>query len=203
MDKNAYFQLNIKDDGLYLILYPPEEAGEKLRYPEISQYLDDTYIGYYDSDELVEALKYQLEVTEIKLNDENIEPVDEAVTALISDDKMSAYARFYAPSNDGGRLNKSEIISALSAAGIHHGINEEYIDEWMKDGLYCTDILVAEGSLPKESKDAFIEYMFDTEHVFRPTIEDDGSVNFHELNLLNDVSAGVGLAVLSPYIHTL
>ena len=198
MDKNAYFQLKIKDDGLYLMLYPPSEGGEKLTYSEICQYLDDTYIGYYNSDELVEALKYQLEVTEIRLNDEIIEPVDEVVTSSVSDDKMSAFARFYAASKEGAQLSKSDIISVLSSAGISHGINEERIDEWMRDRVYCTDILVAEGIPPQESFDAVIEYMFETEDVFRPTIEDDGSVNFHELNLLNDVSEGDELAVLTP-----
>ena len=201
MNANAYFQLKTKDDGLYLILYPPAEGGEKLVYSEICQYLDDSYIGFYDSDELVEALKYQLETTEVKLNDEMIEPVDEVATASVCDDKMSAYARFYSPSEGGAPLSKSDIICALSAAGVSHGIDEGRIAEWMGDRVYCTDILVAEGIPPQESEDAVIEYLFETEDVFRPTIEDDGSVNFHELNLLNDVSAGDELAVLTPEVR--
>ena len=198
MDKNAYFRLGIKEDGLYLTLYPPEEGGEKLTYSEISRYLEDTYIGYFESDELIEKLKDQFEETEIKLNEVIIEPVDETAVVRISDDKMSAYARFYAASDNGLPLSKSEIIVSLSAAGVTHGISEEKIEQWLDDRLYCTDVLIAEGTPPEESSDAIIEYMFETEDIFRPTIEDDGSVNFHQLNLLNDVAEGDTVAVLTP-----
>jgi len=198
MNKNAYFRLKTKEDGLYLTLFPPSDGGEKLVYSEISRYLEDTYIGYYESEELIETLKNQLEEIDVKLNDMLIEPVDETAVVRVSEDKMSAFARFYAPSEDGIPMNKSDVIVTLSAAGVTHGIAEESIENWLENRIYCTDILVAEGTPPEDSRDAVIEYLFETEDVFRPTIEDDGSVNFHQLNLLNDVSEGDELAILTP-----
>ena len=198
MKRNAYFQLKNNDDGLYIILYPPTGGGVALTLSEIQQYLKRVQIRSYDPAELAEALERQFSITEIRLREEFAPSVGEILLTAVSKDKMSAYIKVYAASEEGRLLERRDILESLSVAGIRHGIADDRIDEWLENRLYCTNILIAEGSAPEESIDALIEYNFETEKDFRPTVKDDGSVDFHQLNLFNNVSRGDILAVLTP-----
>ena len=46
MSQNAYFQAEIKDDGIYLKLYPVCGAGEKLLFSEVDWYLNKIKVDY-------------------------------------------------------------------------------------------------------------------------------------------------------------
>ena len=198
MHRNAYFRLNVKDDGLYIVLFPPSGIGNALTFSEVEQYLKRVGVKSPIMSVVAETLEGLYSETEIKLSDEPIPHVNEVVVASVSNDRMKATARFYSASNEGGQLSSRDILDALENAGIKHGIMEDAIAQWLETRPYCTDIQVAEGFLPEESIDAVIEYRFDPERVFKPTVEDDGSVNFHQLNLFNDVSGDDVLAVLTP-----
>ncbi|MCL2046724.1 MAG: FapA family protein [Oscillospiraceae bacterium] len=202
MHYNAYFQIIIKDNGTYIKLFPPSEYGEALMLSEIRHYLNNLGIDIFsDADlaaSLVEALVVQNQEREILICEEKINPVNEIAIVSVTKDLMEANVRLYPASQEGKLLSKSDIIETLQAAGIVFGIMEENLDEWLSNKRYCTDLLMAKGMLPQESRDAFIEYYFETEEGFRPTFKDDGSVDFHDLNLLNDVSQGDRLAVLIP-----
>ena len=63
---------------------------------------------------------------------------------------------------------------------------------------YCEDVLVAKGTAPVQGKDAYIEYKFNTDRKAKPTLLEDGSVDFFNLNILNLCAEGQELAVLHP-----
>ena len=202
MQNNAYFQLKIKDDGTYLMIAPASEEGVKLQLSEIRHYLSKINIDIFStadvSQALVKALETQHMKSEVKICEDSIVPVNETAVVSVSRDKMSADIRFYPPSDDGARLDKDGIIKILANAGIEHGIIEVNIDQWLDERCFCTDVQIALGTPPEESRDAVIEYLFETLYVFRPSCREDGSIDFHELNLLNDVAIGDKLAILTP-----
>ena len=205
MQQNAYFRLSTNEDGSYLNIYPPSTDGKVLLVSEIRDYMKRFSIDLIAmedlADELAAALIVQEAHSEIKLSEEVVNPIDEIAIALVSRDEMTAFLRFYPPSDGGEMLGRSDIMRVLDDACIIYGQIEDRIDDWLVDRTYCTDILIAQGIEPEESRDAVLEYLFETEDVFRPTIKEDGSVNFHELNLLNDVTQGDKLAVLTPEYH--
>ncbi|MCL1827886.1 MAG: FapA family protein [Oscillospiraceae bacterium] len=198
MRQNAYFKLNTTNDGLYLTVYPQSDGGDPVSFLEINLYLAKTKIERIDKEALKNALAHISGQTEIKLSDIIIPPVDESISVKMSEDKMKAFVRVYPESNDGKKLGKNEFIEKLSVAGVKHGIIDEAVDNWLQNRSYCTDFPVAEGTPPEQSRDAVIEYHFDTDNDFRPETDDDGNIDFHQLNLLNQVSAGDVLAVLTP-----
>ena len=201
MYTNAFFLFSIKDDGLYVKLYPPVAGGKALTIDDIQQYMDKIIKFSPNAtvrETLIEALLIQQEQKEIKLSEVIFPHIDEAVTVSVSQDKMAAHARFYAASEQGAQLDKDSIVKSLSDAGVVYGIIEETVSRWLDKKLYCTDFLIAEGTPPERSRDAFIEYKFETEKVFNPTIDEKGVINFHQLNLLNNVVSGDVLAVLTP-----
>lgn len=57
---------------------------------------------------------------------------------------------------------------------------------------------MAEGKEPVQGKNAYIEYQFNTDKSAKPTLNEDGSVDFFHLNILNHCNKGDVLAVLHP-----
>lgn len=198
--KNSFFRIEIKDNGTYLYIFPALRDGKKLDIKEIANYIDDVgCYGYY-----VEGLKIAFnnmvdKPLRIKLSDSKINPYDERVQVIIAPDKMVAYMRFYPPTTGGKLLTKKDILTKLESEQIVHGISEKIIDVFMTARQYCLNIPVAKGKPLVIAKDTEIEYFFNTKPLSKPKVLEDGSVNFHDLNLFSTVKNGDILAKLTPH----
>lgn len=71
-------------------------------------------------------------------------------------------------------------------------------DHFQSTGVYCTDMIVAKGREPRHGKDAVIEYYFNTDVHIKPTMHDDGSVDYFDLNVINHCKKGDVLARIIP-----
>ena len=198
MYDNAYFKLDMRGDGLYLVFFPPSHRGKPLTAADLKQYFAKIRVKTFNMDLIIEGLGNQRRLADIKVSDSMIPPVQEVVIVTISADKMEASVRFFPASDGGSKLSRQDILFNLTTSGVTHGIIEDVIDEWLENRLYCTDFLIAEGIAPEESVDAVIDFNFDVDVALSPTIAPDGSVDFHHLNLLNNVAKGDELAVLTP-----
>lgn len=201
MLQNAWFQLDVRDDGSYMVIYPPMEGGQGLTFFELNLYLikNKIILKQAEKDLLKQALENLRETIEIRIKDERVPPVDESVAVSVADDKMKATARVYPPSNEGCRISgKEDFLARLVGAGVNFGYNESVIDGWLTDRGYCTDLPIAEGVPAEESRNAVIEYMFNADKEFRPVVDENDNIDFHHLNLIDHVSEGDVLAVLIP-----
>lgn len=199
--KNSYFQLEIKNDGTYLKIYPPVDNGQQITYDEISEYLIDKKIYEYNIKDLGQAIaNAHREITEVKLLSVPILPEEEYVRIKISQDRMYAIGRFYPPSNKGSCMNSKEIMNSLTQVGIKEGIVQDNIESFINNRRYCEDIILAKGVKPVEGKDAVIIYHFNTDTTVKPKVNDDGTVDFHQLNVISTINKGDLLATLEPAI---
>lgn len=117
---------------------------------------------------------------------------------LVDEGNMNAVFRLYPPSETGKALTAQDILGDLAGKQIKYGIQKENIEEAIAKELYCTDIVAAQGQEPREGKDAVIEYYFNADAKARPTVKDDGSVDFFHLNTISHCKAGDVLARLTP-----
>ena len=131
---------------------------------------------------------------------ETILPVSESCIISCDPDFMSATARFYPPSNGGRPYDKEGILSECRLAKITYGADEAVIEKFLKERKYCTDYRIAKGTPVKEGTDAVITYFFNTDNRVRPTLNEDGTVDFHNLNLVNHCKEGELLAELTPEV---
>lgn len=196
--KNAYFQLLIKDDGTYMKIYDSEPGGLPLNYDEISNYLIDKRIYEYDKIALGRAIATLKHVAEVKLTSAVILPQDEYVRVKIDDDKMNAVCRFYPPSTRGNHLTKEDIVSELVKAGVRYGVDESKISQYIRDRRYCSDYVFAKATPAIQGRDAEITYHFNTDLTMKPKTNEDGSVDFHKLDIISHVNKGDLLATLTP-----
>ncbi|MGN1147467.1 MAG: FapA family protein [Lachnospiraceae bacterium] len=193
---NGYFRLVSMDGGFGLEIKAPSGNGEQVRIGEVTDYLMQRNVACDLS-----ALK-----TAISQGKDTVLPLGkgecpvEAMTYQLSinEDSMRATARFYAPSQTGQKMSVQEFLGDLSFRQIRFGVMEERIREAFEKEEYCTDIIVAEGKPARQGTDASIEYFFNTDLKARPTVMEDGSVDFFHLNTINHCEIGDVLARLIP-----
>ncbi len=194
---NGYFQLDIRDDGTYLIAFPPTDGGAPISISEVTRYLNSIGIPDYDTKTLGDAARAE-EKTAVRITAPLGYEESGAMDVDVSDDYMSAIARFYPPSLKGARLTKNDILATLKKERIRFGVDEEAIASFIKNPQYCTDYIIARGEPMVQSKNGSIEYFFETQKNLAPKLNEDGTVDYHELNLISAVNEGQLLARLTP-----
>ena len=113
--KNGYFKLDVRDVGVFLQVFPPEEGGKIPEYKEVVAYLESKGYGMFDAKELNRILSLTDGVQEIYAGAWNGLHENEHMEVNISLDKMLVFCRFYPPSNNGKLLSAEEIVANLSA----------------------------------------------------------------------------------------
>lgn len=194
---NSYFQLSNKYGGTYLKLFPPKGSGTSIVFNELSEYLTRHNILDYDINILKTALNNLVEDTEIKIWDYNIGAINETLNIIVSEDRLTAIARFYPPSTEGRLLTEQEIMNIIRK-NIKQGIKEQNIYLFLANRRYCEDIIIAKGKKPTEGIDAKIIYLFNQDTSLKPSLNENGTVDFKKLNILNSVEKDQVLAVLQP-----
>ena len=95
-------------------------------------------------------------------------------------------------------MSAEELLNDLALKKITTGIRKEEIQKFLESPDYCTDFVAAQGKLPRIGKDARIEYYFETNLKAKPTLNDDGTVDFFHLNTIAHCNKGDVLARLFP-----
>lgn len=196
MEKNAYFRVENKDDGMFLKIIP-EEGGAPVSINDIMYYLDTKQIEY-DIKQLNNYLGMGKFERSFRLNNKKGYPQNEHLKLDIDRYGMKVVGRFYAPTNDGSVMTLDEIIGELKFNKILNGYILKNIKIFEQARLYCTDILLAKAVKPIHGHDAEIEYFFKTDAVAKPKLNEDGTVDFHHLGNISHVNIGDKLAHLTP-----
>lgn len=198
MAVNGYFQLDNNEGKTFLKIYDPEGGGEKVTIEDVMQYLNLIKLHEYDLKELDQYIKkgkfgepYLLMITETLAE-------QETCIVTILDNGLRAKVRFYPPAAGGGRMTEDDVIDHLKKAGLRHGVHRKVITDFVANPVYCTDYTIAEATPPVEGRDAVIEYFFDVNATAKPKLNEDGSVDFHQLGNIQTVDVGTELAKLTP-----
>ncbi|MCR5508584.1 MAG: FapA family protein [Lachnospiraceae bacterium] len=197
-DRNAYFRLRIKGDGTYIEMIPPEGNGSALEFAEMQDYLQ-LHGFIVDKYAIARAVNdADGKVCEVMIDPRVIAEVPESYKLDVADDKMSCTVRFYPPSVNGAALAKEEIIKDLRFKKITFGIKNDVIVSFFNDRHYCTDYVIAIGKEVRQGRDGSIDYNFNTNPNLKPTLNEDGTVDFFNLNLINSCKEGDVVAKLNP-----
>ena len=194
-DRNGYFRVRSSEEGTFLKLFPAQDNGEPLKIDEVLEYLKKHEISA-ELSRVKYAVGHLKEETEFCLSNKKIPTIREEMSVKVSADNMKVTVRFYPPSNDTAYIKKDEILRALSYQGIQYGIMEDVVDAFIQKREYCRDYLFAEGVPLVEGKDAEIHYYFNLKPNAKPKLNQDGSVDFYDLDTINRVKAGDILATL-------
>jgi len=90
------------------------------------------------------------------------------------------------------------MMEILKNSGVRYGINESMLENVSKYPVYNEIIVIAEGTPPINGQNGKVEFHFDLKKERKPTILEDGRVDFRELNLIESVKKGQVLCTLVP-----
>lgn len=195
---NGYFQLVKIEQGYGLKLVPPVDGGEEIRIAEVIDYLDNNNL-VYDLSVLKEKISSG-KTEEYFLKAGECPVLHEEYKLQLAEDKMTATARFYPPTAGGRLLTLEELVKDLRFRNISYGLQINEMQEFFAEREYCKDITVARGKDVVQGANAYIEYFFNTDAHARPTIREDGSVDFFNLNAISHCNKGQVLAKIVPEV---
>lgn len=114
----------------------------------------------------------------------------------VSIDKMFGIMWFSEPEDGELKVNANQVRDAIAQRGIVYGIDESIIEEICTHIKYNYKYFVAKGIKPSMGTDAYIEYSFDLSNLNNalPTLKEDGTVDFKDLNIICNVAKGDVLA---------
>ncbi len=196
--RNGYFQLQIDTGSISMKLFPPTEGGAEISLNDMMEYLNSVGIKEYDPKAIQASLDGLNAPKIIPIANQSSAPIPEKAKVQISQDRMYATIRLYPPSNGGKAFTKSDFAGEVSLAGIKCGVSDKVIDLLIATPVYCHDIVFAKGKPVREGHDAEIKYNFETNPLAKPKLNEDGTVDFHELNIFTRVEKNQLLATLIP-----
>ena len=199
--RNGCFQLIHNGKSTSLKIYPPKGEGKPVSLDLITRYFDFIKIRQYNIKRIKQAIEMAKEPVEVVVLEREIEPHNELLFVDMDDDRMKAVCTFIPPSTKGKLMGKSEIKATLMMNGIRFGIRENVIDKYLSNRVYCTEIILAKGIPVVEGRNAEVKYMFSTKLSSKPKILEDGTVDFHNLDIINHVKRGDILAVIEPMVE--
>ena len=117
---------------------------------------------------------------------------DENCTLLISEDMMSGFIRLRKYLIDPYTVD--DVKGFLNHRGIVYGISDEAIENILENELWNEQIQVAFGIEPQNGADGYYEFFFETEPSHVPSVLEDGTVDYRNVNWFEVVKAGDKIA---------
>lgn len=194
---DGFYEILFRSDGVYLSVYPPEANGRRLEAKDVIDRLNKKMVKNFDKD-IVDLAVRKADKTPVRIAGPQEEVrIDASVNVMVSPDKMKAYISFNPPDN-GRMLTLDEVLGELSKNGVIYGINKTNLETVVKYPVFNEMICVAEGTQPVNGHNGKVEFNFDINRESRPTILEDGRVDFRELNLIQSAEKGQVLCTLIP-----
>lgn len=194
---DGFVEIKFLDDGVYLAVYPQIERGKRVELTDVLDKLQRKMVKNFNK-EIVDMAVKKADKVPVRIADRQEEAkINATANIMVSPDKMKAFISFIPPEN-GRMMIIEEVIDALNKNGILYGINKTNLETIIKYPVYNEMLCVAEGSPPANGQNGKVEFHFDIKKIGKPTIMEDGRVDFRELNLIESATQGQKLCTLIP-----
>ncbi|MCR5829400.1 MAG: FapA family protein [Lachnospiraceae bacterium] len=129
--------------------------------------------------------------------------ISKCINVSISEDQMQAYIYISSQPDEEGNVIADSITPEslrdfLTSHGIKAGIDKELIQQIVINKLYDRRHLIAEGKPAVNGTDGSFKLLFKTEIDNKPKVLEDGSVDYHNIDLYEPVHKGMKIAEYTP-----
>jgi uncharacterized protein (DUF342 family) len=193
----GFFRIRPTKSGIWLTVFNPRGDGANVQLGDVATKLDHMHITDFDQELVKREVRTPTEKP-VKIGEwtPNIDN-DGSMYVEITDDEMRAIVHFEPPRFSGRHMELDDVLSALKNAGVAIGIDEKHIQKYLEEMNYSAPLVAARGVSPKNGTDAYVEYKVRVEKEISFDIDED-SVDFKDLNLIENVVVGQLLAVKIP-----
>jgi hypothetical protein len=198
VDRDGECFVKLSPKGVLLKVTKPVGKGRKATEKQAMERIHARTDSKVDTGRVAKAVKLA-EGEFIRIGDYDYNPANDAVLSVeIADMEMKAYLTALPPGPGGADPDYDNLVSFLQDNGVVDGLKEEVLSRFSDNPVYREPVLVAEGSRPKNGADARIVLNFDTDENAVKLREEDGRVDFKELNIVQNVVEGQVLAKKIP-----
>lgn len=190
LDSEPSFYIDYLDDGVYMSFL---EQGKKLDLMTIFEIISK--YGIKDiifSDVKKGFSEYGSIPFKIAPAQEREVPENGFLT-YASADKMNGFIILF----ENSEKSSSEILEEIKEV-FKIGVDYSKLEKAVSEKMYNRPVLVAEGIRAVDGKDGYVDYKFKTESMTNPRVKEDGTVDFKELELFNNIEANTVIAELIP-----
>jgi uncharacterized protein (DUF342 family) len=197
LSENTFFTIEYRDEGVFFSVSPSEDGLSKEDENNILNYIRRKEIRNVDSTAIFNAI-YSNPGEEVKIADSQNEKIlGQDIEIRVVNRGMEARATLL-PGDGGEKLTLKKAVELLHRKGIVFGIDESAIERMLNQEINYKEVPIAYGQPPKKGQDARIKYYIDFDHKAKPSILEDGTVDYKHLNLIHNVTKGQVLAELIP-----
>lgn len=120
------------------------------------------------------------------------------VNITVAKDSMSASMILRAPGEEDTAMTAEDILEAIHEEGVVYGIDESAVRNAVEQKDYNRPVTIAEGVKPQKGKNSEFTYHFETQRDHRPKEDDDGTLDYKEIDFIQNTDAGTVLATKTP-----
>jgi len=189
------FELTYGADGVYLTVN--RIFGATVQEEEVMNEIRRKKIRTFNAAAISETIK-KADGKPVRIADkQEEEKIDALVEVITNPDKMKAYIKIRPPEGGGKPAGLQEIAYQLKQNGIIFGIKEDVVHTLVENPIYEQNILIAEGMAPINGKNGEVHFLVDIQKDRKPIIMEDGSVNYRDLDYIENVRKGEKLCEIT------
>lgn len=130
--------------------------------------------------------------------DEPQPAVDAVIHVFITDNGLNAYFYLEPPQNGGAAPTIDALKNALTLHRISYHVDFKMLRQLATNPIYGEDIIIARGLAPENGLDGTATFLIKTEREgFKPKDNDNGTVNYHDLDIIENVTKGQVLCTIT------
>jgi len=129
---------------------------------------------------------------------ENQQAMAERIKVAVSRNLLEATVRISLDPNNESPVTVEDINNALKTAGIVHGIDQQAIEKIIQNSVFDEAVTVANATLPVPGEDARLDYKFEVVQLLKPTEDDDGRIDYKDMNFIQPATKDQVLVVKIP-----
>lgn len=190
--------IKIYKTGVFIIIQPPRGEGRPVSAETAIDKVKNAGVLKFDRGRLESAVK-EMKNDPVKIGEWVPRPDADSTLAIeISPDQMKVLVTVSRPRPGGRHLQSQDVINAMKAAGVQWGFKDKEIAKFLDDERYGTPFVGAEGTVPIDGKDGYIDYKVRIEKKIEFKEDESGRVDFLSRDLVENVVQGQILAELVP-----
>ncbi len=125
-------------------------------------------------------------------------PVNAAAEVTVNADGLHAYIQLKPPANGGNSLSLEDLKAALARVRVTFGVDENALKSLAQNPVYGQKVTVASGIAPIDGVDGTYQLHFDTSKEVKFAERSDGTIDYYNLNLIENVQEGQVLCTIVP-----
>lgn len=197
MAYSGFFQLENREDGVYLKAVA-EDMSNMPPLDCLIAYCDKKNIPYKDKFNLKKSAEKAIEGEAVRISDVQITGFAGFAEYSFGEDGMSLAVTLYPPMAGMPDMSLDEMEKDIANYKVTFGVDTDAVRRLINSKIYYEQTLIASGAPPIDGFDAELTYEFNTTVSTKPHINEDGTVDFHKLDLINKVNEGDVVARIRP-----